>query len=112
MTNQPANKNRKWWVLAGATLLYLATTADGPNFKAALPSIQEYFDASISQVQLLTTVAQLCVAAFVGYHALRGLCRQVHRPPGHTAALHPGIAPAFCSDECSGLISSLEILFD
>jgi len=59
------NNNRKWWVLTGATLLYLATTADGPNFNAALPSIQEYFDASISQIQLLTTVAQLCVAAFV-----------------------------------------------
>jgi len=57
--------NRKWWVLAGATLLYLATTADGPNFNAALPSIQEYFDASAGQIQLLTTVAQLCVAAFV-----------------------------------------------
>jgi len=59
------NNNRKWWVLAGATLLYLATTADGPNFNAALPSIQEYFDASTGQIQLLTTVAQLCVAAFV-----------------------------------------------
>ena len=23
------NENRKWWVLAGSTLLYLATTADG-----------------------------------------------------------------------------------
>lgn len=65
MTNQPSNDNRKWWVLAGSTLLYLATTADGPNFNAALPSIQEYFNASISQIQLLTTVAQLCVAAFV-----------------------------------------------
>jgi MFS family permease len=65
MTNQPANNKRKWWVLAGATLLYLATTADGPNFNAALPSIQEYFDASVGQIQLLTTVAQLCVAAFV-----------------------------------------------
>ena len=57
--------NRKWWVLAGATLLYLATTADGPNFNAALPAIQDYFDASAGQIQLLTTVAQLCVAAFV-----------------------------------------------
>ncbi len=59
------NQNRKWWVLAGATLLYLATTADGPNFNAALPSIQEYFKASLGQIQLLTTIAQLCVAAFV-----------------------------------------------
>jgi len=59
------NDNRKWWVLAGSTLLYLATTADGPNFNAALPTIQEYFDASAGQIQLLTTVAQLCVAAFV-----------------------------------------------
>jgi MFS family permease len=59
------NHNRKWWVLAGATLLYLATTADGPNFNAALPSIQEYFNATAGQVQLLTTAAQLCVAAFV-----------------------------------------------
>ena len=57
--------NRKWWVLAGATLLYLATTADGPNFNAALPSIQEYFNATAGQIQLLTTSAQLCVAAFV-----------------------------------------------
>ena len=57
--------NRRWWVLAGATLLYLATTADGPNFNAALPAIQDYFDASAGQIQLLTTVAQLCVAAFV-----------------------------------------------
>jgi len=64
MTNEKAN-NRKWWLLAGATLLYLATTADGPNFNAALPTIQEYFDASVGQIQLLTTVAQLCVAAFV-----------------------------------------------
>jgi len=65
MTNQPAKNNRKWWVLAGATLLYLATTADGPNFNAALPTIQEFFDASAGQIQFLTTVAQLCVAAFV-----------------------------------------------
>lgn len=65
MTNQLVNNNRKWWVLAGSTLLYLATTADGPNFNAALPTIQEYFDASAGQIQLLTTVAQLCVAAFV-----------------------------------------------
>ncbi len=56
---------RKWWVLAGATLLYLATVADGPNFNAALPTIQGYFDASVSQIQLLTSAAQLCVAAFV-----------------------------------------------
>lgn len=65
MTNRPSNDHRKWWVLAGATLLYLATTADGPNFNAALPTIQDYFDASAGQIQLLTTVAQLCVAAFV-----------------------------------------------
>jgi len=65
MTNQPTKNNRKWWVLAGATLLYLATTADGPNFNAALPTIQEFFDASAGQIQFLTTVAQLCVAAFV-----------------------------------------------
>ncbi len=65
MTNQPSNDNRKWWVLAGATLLYLATTADGPNFNAALPTIQDYFSASPGQIQLLTTVAQICVAAFV-----------------------------------------------
>ena len=31
-----ANHNRKWWVLSGATLLYLATTADGPNNNATL----------------------------------------------------------------------------
>jgi len=59
------NNNRKWWVLAGATLLYLATTADGPNFNAALPTVQEYFDASAGQIQFLTTAAQLCVSAFV-----------------------------------------------
>ncbi len=63
--SKKANNNRKWWVLAGATLLYLATTADGPNFNAALPTIQQYFDASVGQIQLLTTVAQLCVAALV-----------------------------------------------
>ncbi len=59
------NNNRKWWVLAGSTLLYLATTADGPNFNTALPTIQDYFSASPGQIQLLTTVAQLAVAAFV-----------------------------------------------
>jgi len=58
-------KNRKWWVLAGSTLLYLATTADGPNFNATLPTIQDYFNASAGQIQLLTNVAQLWVAAFV-----------------------------------------------
>lgn len=59
------NDNRKWWVLAGSTLLYLATTADGPNFNAAIPTIQDYFSASATQIQLLTISAQLCVAAFV-----------------------------------------------
>lgn len=60
-----SNNNRKWFVLGGSTLLYLATSADGPNFNAALPAIQEYFDASTAQIQLLTIVAQLSVAAFV-----------------------------------------------
>ncbi len=31
--------NRKWRMLAGANLLDLATTADGPNFNAALPTM-------------------------------------------------------------------------
>lgn len=65
MNQTSLQDNRKWWVLAGATLLYLATTADGPNFNASLPTIQEYFNASAGQIQFLTTVAQLCVAAFV-----------------------------------------------
>lgn len=65
MANIQPDSNRKWFVLAGSTLLYLATTADGPNFNAALPTIQDYFSASAAQIQLLTTVAQLCVAAFV-----------------------------------------------
>ena len=51
--------NRNWWLLAGSTLLYLATTADGLNFNAALPTIKKYFDASTRQIQLLTTIPQL-----------------------------------------------------
>ncbi len=65
MPNANANDRRKWWVLAGATLLYLATVADGPNFNAAIPSIQEYFNASITAVQLLTGIGAMFVAAFV-----------------------------------------------
>lgn len=60
-----ASDRRRWWVLAGATTLYLASTSDTPNFNAAIPSIQDYFGASISQVQLLTSVSPLFVAAFV-----------------------------------------------
>lgn len=58
-------ETRKWLVLAGATLLYLATDADAPNFNAALPSIQDYFSASAGQTQLLTSVGGLVVAALV-----------------------------------------------
>ena len=65
MVTEKTSSNRKWFVLTGSTLLYLATTADGPNFNAALPAIQDYFSATTGQIQLLTTVAQLCVAAFV-----------------------------------------------
>lgn len=58
-------ERHKWWVLAGSTLLYLATVADGPNFNAAIPSIQSYFSASIAQIQWLTSIAAMFVAAFV-----------------------------------------------
>lgn len=61
MTTLQTKDNRKWWVLFGATMLYLATTVDVP----ALPTIQDAFSASSAQIQLLTTVALLCVAAFV-----------------------------------------------
>jgi MFS family permease len=57
--------NRKWWVLAGSTLLYLATVADGPNFNVAIPSIRDYFNATVAQIQLLTSIAATFVAAFV-----------------------------------------------
>jgi len=60
-----ASDRRRWWVLAGATMLYLASTSDTPNFNAAIPAIQDYFDASVSQVQVLTSVSPLFVAAFV-----------------------------------------------
>lgn len=65
MVSDDTKNTRKWWVLAGATLLFLATTSDGPNFNAALPAIQEYFNANAGQVQFLITTTQLCVAAFV-----------------------------------------------
>lgn len=65
VTLPATSDRRRWWVLAGATMLYLASTSDTPNFNAAIPSIQDYFDASISQVQVLTSVSPLFVAAFV-----------------------------------------------
>lgn len=65
MTTTQKVETRKWLVLAGATLLYLATDADAPNFNAALPSIQEFFNASAAQTQLLTSIGGLVVAALV-----------------------------------------------
>ncbi len=58
-------ETRKWLVLAGATLLYLATDADAPNFNAALPSIVDSLNASSGQTQLLTSIGGLVVAALV-----------------------------------------------
>jgi len=63
--SEKTKNNRKWWVLVGATLLYLATVADGPNFNVAIPSIQDHFNATVTQVQLLTSIAAMFVAAFV-----------------------------------------------
>ena len=43
----------------------MATVADGPNFNVALPSIQDYFNATVTQIQLLTSLGAMFVAAFV-----------------------------------------------
>jgi MFS family permease len=67
--NTPAQgqlgKGQKRLILIVATLIFMATNADGPSFNLTIPTLSQEFQASFFATQLMANAAQLLVAAFV-----------------------------------------------